>query len=110
MFVKSLASSNQQTSDVIPAPYQVRDKLQQESSPCCHSRENGNPEEWKWIPPYQVRGRPSQARNDRKKELHPASCIVFLILALLLPSLLDAAPQMADYCYLLKFMKIFSLI
>ena len=32
-----------------------------------------------------------------------ASCIIFLILALLLPSLLYAAPQMADYCYLPPF-------
>ena len=37
---------------VIPAPHQVRDKLQRESS----FRD--------WIPPYQVRGRLSQARND----------------------------------------------
>ena len=32
-----------------------------------------------------------------------ASCIVFLILALLLPSLSYAAPQMADYCYIPPF-------
>ena len=30
----------------------------------CHSRENGNPEKH-WIPPYQARGRLSQARNDK---------------------------------------------
>jgi hypothetical protein len=29
-----------------------------------HSRESGNPEKH-WIPPYQVRGRLSQARNDK---------------------------------------------
>ena len=28
-----------------------------------HSCESRNPEKY-WIPPYQVRGRPSQARND----------------------------------------------
>jgi hypothetical protein len=32
----------------------------------CHSRESGNPEKH-WIPPYQVRGRLSQARNDKYK-------------------------------------------
>ena len=30
-----------------------------------HSRESGNPEKH-WIPPYQVRGRLSQARNDKR--------------------------------------------
>jgi len=30
----------------------------------CHSRESGNPGKY-WIPPYQVRGRLSQARNDK---------------------------------------------
>jgi len=37
---------------VIPAQHPVRDKLQPESR------------ETDWIPPYQVRGRLSQARND----------------------------------------------
>ena len=49
---------------VIPAPYQVRDKLQQESRrrPC----EGREPLLKKhWIPPYRVRGRLSQARNDK---------------------------------------------
>ena len=32
----------------------------------CHSRESGNPE--LWIPPYQVRGKLSQARNDKKEK------------------------------------------
>lgn len=35
--------------------------------------------------------------------MHRASCIVFLILALLLPMVSFAAPQMADYCYLPPF-------
>ena len=48
---------------VIPAPYQVRGKLQQESRrrPC----EGREPYFRNWIPPYQVRGRLSQARNDK---------------------------------------------
>jgi hypothetical protein len=39
----------------------------------CHSRENGNPARKDWIPPYQVRGRLSQARNDnQQKETYDA--------------------------------------
>jgi hypothetical protein len=37
-----------------------------------HSRESGNPESY-WIPLYQVRGRLSQARNDK---LHKTYIIV----------------------------------
>gem|GEM_PF-6839788 len=34
-----------------------------------HSRESGNPEKH-WIPPYQVRGRLSQARNDKPVKIY----------------------------------------
>src|SRR4030042_2344145 len=54
---------------VIPAPYQVRGKLQQESrrGPC-----GGREPLLKkhWIPPYQVRGRLSQARNDKRPKTY----------------------------------------
>lgn len=45
----------------------------------------------------------SSVKNPVSCIMRHASCIVFLILALLLPSLLYAAPQMADYCYLPPF-------
>jgi len=38
-----------------------------------HSRESGNPEKH-WIPPYQVRGRLSQARNDK---LHNTYMVIY---------------------------------
>ncbi|MDP2279461.1 MAG: hypothetical protein Q8K51_14690, partial [Nitrospirota bacterium] len=45
----------------------------------------------------------SAISNQLSCIVHPASCIVFLILALLLPAVSSAAPQMADYCYLPPF-------
>ena len=35
----------------------------------CHSRKSGNPEKH-WIPPHHVRGRLSQARNDKQHRTH----------------------------------------
>ena len=32
------------------------------------NRESGNPVQKHWIPPYQVRGRLSQARNDKQSK------------------------------------------
>jgi hypothetical protein len=41
-----------------------------------HSRESGNPEKH-WIPPYQVRGRLSQARNDKLYKSYAVTYKIF---------------------------------
>ena len=51
----------------------------------CHSRESGNPEKH-WIPPYQVRGRLGQARNDK---LHKTYVVMYSHLSFVIFSLFE---------------------
>jgi len=43
-----------------------------------HPCENRNPDKH-WIPPYQVRGRLSQARNDKLDKTYVVTCKLFAI-------------------------------
>ncbi len=69
-YVELLRSPSLARHSVIPAPYQVRGKLQRESRLCpCEGRE---PLRIGFLfsqetldSPYQVRGRPGQAKNDK---------------------------------------------
>ena len=57
----------------------------------CHSRpasevnSSGNPGKH-WIPPYQVRGRLSQARNDKRDKIHGLMCITMILLVFMIIS------------------------